>query len=319
MVMVSDSPPTDDDVNDYINILKKNQIDLLSKNDAIKMKKTQDNLVNNYTYTNEDIEKAIEAKKYIDSTIGNIGAEKTRVTIAVHASEEVLAERKKHVNELKMELLEVDSSQEIGLEKELKIAEELVVDAQIDLERKRIEERKVLDAEENRKNQMRCKYQAKKWSKVNKKAKMENERAYWEAYKLEMETQRKKQPQESFNPYARRKVKPQILWEVGQGIRECQSDINDKKNEKSSGNSGNDLLIDNREKVKKCGNEFNEKNKVSNLKVTKENKESTSDEMNVVHSTQNNDELFNMSHKNRLRRGISFQDYQKLKASIENI
>jgi hypothetical protein len=243
MDMVSNSPPTEDDVNGYINILKKNQIDLLSKNDAIKLKKTQDNLINNYTYTNEDIEKAIEAKKYIGCTIGNIGAEKTRVTIALHASEEILLESKKHVNKLKMELLEVHSSEEIRLEKELKIAEDLVENAEINLERKRSEVRKVIDAEENRKNRIRSKHQANSWSKVNKKAKMENERAYWEAYKPEMETQKKKQPQESFNPYARRKVKPQILWEVGQGIRKCKSDVNDKKSEKSSGNSGNDLLI----------------------------------------------------------------------------
>jgi len=85
MNMVSDSRPNENDVLNCVGQLRTNRIsDVLSKKQAIKMRKKQDELVNNYTYTKEDVEKSIQAR--MSKKVMNIGMERTRAGIAVQAA-----------------------------------------------------------------------------------------------------------------------------------------------------------------------------------------------------------------------------------------
>ena len=57
------------------------------------------------------------------------------------------------------------------------------------------------------------------WAKVNKRNKNKNNRTDFEVSQKEKEAAAKKAAstaKEKFNPFARRKVKPKILWKVGQ-------------------------------------------------------------------------------------------------------
>jgi RNA polymerase-associated protein RTF1 len=57
------------------------------------------------------------------------------------------------------------------------------------------------------------------WAKVNERAAKINQNADFESYKEQQakkEAEAKSGSEPRFNPYARRKVKPKILWEVGQ-------------------------------------------------------------------------------------------------------
>merc|ERR1712150_98613 len=134
-----------------------------------------------------------------------------------------------------------------------------------------------------------------------------------EAYRLEMEAQKLRESNSSFNPYARRKVKPQILWEVGQSIREHQIDISGENKLNVRGNSVDNLVSDNVNKVKMCGNELQEKSRVPEHNITKEHHVYRNEEDEVVHSK--NNVSYPMFSNNRVRRGISLEEYQKQKIS----
>ena len=74
MLAISDSKPTREDVALCVNQVKNRRggaYDILSKKEAKKMRKMQDDLVTNYTYTAEDIEKAITEKKALGKSISN--------------------------------------------------------------------------------------------------------------------------------------------------------------------------------------------------------------------------------------------------------
>merc|ERR1719253_783709 len=106
MFLISDSRPTDDDISMLVNQLKNSRLnhEILSKKRARKLRKYQDRLVTNYTYTKADIEKSIAAKK--KRKVGNIGMEKTRVAIQVQGAQEAVAERIAKLDDAKRALLE---------------------------------------------------------------------------------------------------------------------------------------------------------------------------------------------------------------------
>jgi RNA polymerase-associated protein RTF1 len=55
------------------------------------------------------------------------------------------------------------------------------------------------------------------WAKVNERASQMNQTADFESYKAQQAREKAEaKAAPTFNPYARRKVKPKILWEVGQ-------------------------------------------------------------------------------------------------------
>ena len=229
MALISDSKPQEDDVKALVSHLRDNRLndEILSKKRAIKLRRLQDKLVNNYTYTREDIEKSIAAKK--KRKVGNIGAEKTRAAIAVQAAQEDVNDAEAKLDEAKRALLEADEN-DMGveqLESAVTLATEALEDAKSALEEKKLEQERILTAEEIRKKRIKGADKIQDWNKVNERAMEKNKMADYEAYKQQREQEKKEaaaQGAPKFNPYARRKVKPKILWEVGQKTDEDDKD-----------------------------------------------------------------------------------------------
>ena len=229
MALISDSKPQEDDVKALISHLRDNRLndEILSKKRAIKLRKLQDKLVNNYTYTREDIEKSIAAKK--KRKVGNIGAETTRAAIAVQAAQEDVNDAEAKLDEAKRALLEADED-DMGvkqLESAVTLATKALEDAKSTLEEKKLEQERILTAEEIRKKRIKGADKIQDWNKVNERAMEKNKMADYEAYKQQREQEKKEaaaQGAPKFNPYARRKVKPKILWEVGQKTEEDDKD-----------------------------------------------------------------------------------------------
>ena len=218
MLTISDSKPTEDDVKMCLNQMKNRRggsRDVLSKKEAKKMKKVQDNLINTYTYTVEDIQKSVEQKTNLSKKISNIAAAKTKSDIAVKGAEAQLEEAKDHNMLLESQLLEVDGQdEEERVQDKLDKAKITIEELEEDLEKKKLIQAKVLEAEAQRLDRAVKNKKMQGWAKVNRKAKTANKTADVEAYKSEAANKdAKKGPKDL---YARRKAKKMILWEVGQ-------------------------------------------------------------------------------------------------------
>ena len=147
MVAISDSRPEKDDVDNYLNQLKNRRggaSSVLSKKEANSLRKKQDNLINNYTYTNEDIQRSIQVTKTLKKKIGNIGAEKTRVNIAVQAARAALEEAKTQKVDLETKLFEADPSEENVIQREVEAAVDKIEALEKNLADKIDEQKKVL-------------------------------------------------------------------------------------------------------------------------------------------------------------------------------
>ena len=232
MNMVSDSRPNENDVLNCVGQLRTNRIsDVLSKKQAIKMRKKQDELVNNYTYTKEDVEKSIQAR--MSKKVMNIGMERTRAGIAVQAARD-------DMNEATQQLVEAEAASKEGgnemdpnqLERNVELAADQLSEAKARLEEKLEGQKRILTADENRKQRIQQSKKVQHWNKVNEKAAKLNQNADFDSYKTQRE-QRIKEDAETgepkFNPYARRKVKPKMLWEVGQHDKSKEGIISEKK------------------------------------------------------------------------------------------
>lgn len=234
MITVSDSRPDDDDVTQFLTQLKNRRggaSAVLSKKEATSMRKKQDNLINTYTYTTEDIQKQIQVTKDLKKKVSNIGAEKTRVNTAVQASRTLLEDTIKQKEELETKLLEAEKNEEREIELKLEVIREKIEDCEEDLGKKIEEQKKILSAETSRKKQLQNNTKNQKWAKVNRRAIEANKTADVEAYKAEIE-KKKSGKKEPIDPYARRKAKPVILWDVGQTKKEEEKDTTSKDAEK---------------------------------------------------------------------------------------
>jgi len=220
--MISDSVPTDDDVQMCLNQMKNRRggKDVLSKKEANKMRKGQDDLVTNYTYTTQDIQKSVAAKKTLSKNISNIGAEKTKAAIAVDAAELQLEEAQTQLTELEMKLLEVDAMEEEAVQDELDVAKSRVGELEEELKKKKVAQEKIHIAEASRTKRMKNSEKNQNWAKVNERAKAANKAADVTAYKGELGARRDGLETGPKDLFARRKVKPKILWEVGQTMEE---------------------------------------------------------------------------------------------------
>mmetsp|Transcript_4817 Transcript_4817/g.6888 ORF Transcript_4817/g.6888 Transcript_4817/m.6888 type:complete len:536 (-) Transcript_4817:270-1877(-) len=310
MCLISDAAPTVDDISTYIEMMRNCRMEnkLLEKKSAIKMRKEQDDLVNNYVYTKDDIEKSIQAKKKFRKTVGNIGAEKTRVAIAVQAAKEALAEAKNKINELERALLEANQEEEKRIMEDLENAKDTLREAEDNLERKRNEEMTVLEAEEQRKNRMISAQKVRNWAKVNERAKIANKKADLEAYKTEMERNGNGNSEKGFDPMKKRKVKPKILWEVGQ-------DKDENVKHKTKGNPQDEAV-----KVRGDKNVFgssiykeHDQASIQKPKLLHQIQELALNEESLAQANAYSGALFGVQVKNRVRKGISLQEYQKLK------
>ena len=236
MALVSDSKPQEDDVRALVSHLRDSRLndDILSKKRAIKLRKVQDKLVNTYTYTREDIEKSVAAKK--KRKVGNIGAETTRAAIAVQAAQEDVKDAEARLDEARRAHLEAgeDDTGVDQLESAVTLATEALEDAKSRLEEKKLEQERILTAEQIRKKRIKGAEKIQEWNRVNERAMEKNKMADYEAYKQQREQEKREAAAQGqggapkFNPYARRKVKPKILWEVGQKADEDDNNNKDK-------------------------------------------------------------------------------------------
>ncbi len=238
MVMISDSRPDQDDINQYLSGLKNirgGSHQVLSKKEATSLRKKSDHLINNYKYTTEDIQKSIQLTKTLKKKIGNVAAEKTKAIIVVQAAQTELDDANKQRDELKMKIEMDPNDTDIGAtQKELEKLELDIETLEVKLNVAKEEQRKILNVESSRIKQLKGNEKNKKWALVNERAKQQNKLADIEAYKAELASKKSGQ-KEPVNHYARRKVKPKILWNVSGGGQEKKEDdnegVNDDNNE----------------------------------------------------------------------------------------
>lgn len=305
--MVSDAKPDADDVTQYFNHLKNRRggtRDVLSKKDATSLRKKQDILINNYTYTTEDIQKSIDANKKIT----NIALEKTRVATSVQAARTSLDDAKKDKSILESRLLEVDQNEEYKVNEEMEKANENIAALEQDLKVKEAEQEKVLRAEISRTKQLKNNQNNRKWAKVNDRAIAANKVADREAYKKELELQ-KSGRKETSDPYARRRVKPKNLWNVGQDDKDTNIDSGKSKQEAEKKKSAqedstevqdtNQVLLDLRSNMKK--------------KLSEQINDMSIDEEAIPSLMLNNNKKTTTA---RVRKGISLSQYFDLKAKV---
>lgn len=215
--LVSDAKPTQADVNQYETAMKtaRLQDEIVSKGEAIRLRRLQDELINNFTYTTEDVERQLKENKKKGATTGNLGLEQTRAAIAVQAAKNALMDAKAKLR------LATDST-------EINDAEEKVATAQKMLEQRLYEEGTILSKVQGRKTRLVNRSTDRSWAKVNERAIRTNQQADSGAFKEKSKpAEQSGDGQPVFNPYARRKVKPKILWEVGQ--KEEKKDGDEKK------------------------------------------------------------------------------------------
>jgi len=218
MITISDHRPTEDDVNKYISQLKidRKNDDMLLKKKALKIRKRQDNLVNNYTYTKEDIEKLVIEKKKRNKKASNIGLEKTHIAIAVQAAKDAVKDAEERLEQAKITLMEADESAEGTLTEEVALVEATLEDAKALLKERIEEQQKILKDEEERNNRLKGSSKVQNWVKVNQRARLANQNADFLSYKDQLAKEKAEASAEpKFDPFARRKVKPKNLWEVG--------------------------------------------------------------------------------------------------------
>lgn len=244
MYLVSDSRPTDDDVKKYISAQKSSRREVLGKRQAARIRKQKDELTMNYTYTEADIERNVAERKKTGKALTNLGLEQTRVAIAVQAAQSTLDDAQRRLEDAKRSHLEASENDSEDLEKAIEDAEEAVTEAKRNLDEKQEEEKRVLEIVEKRKKKLE---KRQNWNKVNERAAKMNQTADFQSYKdqqAKKEAESKSGATPRFNPYARRKVKPKILWEVGQKEEKKDddatkvSDSNETREEAVEGSNG---------------------------------------------------------------------------------
>lgn len=217
--LVSDAKLTQADITQYETAMKtaRLQDDLVGKREAIRLRRSQDDLISNFTYTAEDIERQLTENKKKGQTSANLGLEQTRAAIAVQAARDALAEARALLK----------SAVDIA---EINDAETKIESAQQLLNQRLEEEKRIQEKVRTRKNRLVSRSTDRKWAKVNERAMKMNQQADYGASKEKeavADTGASGQP--VFNPYARRKVKPKILWEVGQ--KDEKKDADEKKDD----------------------------------------------------------------------------------------
>ena len=215
MYLVSNAPPSLEDLQKYTTAQRNNRLEIVSKRRATKLYRLQQNLVENYTYTTEDIEKNLQKRKKLGKLSGNLGGEKTKAAIALQAAKDAYKEADNRFTEAKLKLMEAGDDDNIEeLNKTVKECEAAVEEAKKVLGEKQNEERRLREIEDDYKRRLKSRSRDRNWAKVNARALKENQRADREAHK------EKAEKADVTNLSARRKVKPKVLWKVGQGDEE---------------------------------------------------------------------------------------------------
>jgi RNA polymerase-associated protein RTF1 len=234
MYLISDSRPSQDDVNKYMNVMKSARAKVLSKRQAAKLRRKQDELVNNYTYTKEDIERNLQERKKTGKTAANLSLAQTRADLEVRSARSAIADAQSRLEDGNRALLELggsDARKEADLERNAEMSRKELNQAKLELETRLEEQEKVKDVADKQKKKLTTRRKDMDWAKVNQRNKELNETADFEAFKEQKaraEAEAKSGGQPKFNPYARRKVKPKMLWEVGQKEEKKDDDPKEK-------------------------------------------------------------------------------------------
>jgi RNA polymerase-associated protein RTF1 len=308
MYLVSDEAPKEKDVRQYISVQKNLRAEVLSKRRAIKLRRLQDDLVNNYRYTKEDIERNLETRKKEGKSAANLGSELTRVTIAVQGAKHSIEETERKLGEAKRISLEYsghNEKEELELSNNVKDAERALDDAKAGLEKRVEDERNTIAAVEDRKRRLTKRSKDINWAKVNQRALEANQKVDREANKVQEVSAAGKKTE--FNPYARRKVRPKILWKVGQTEPEDKDDeaaVGEEKKESREEIAKDDKAM---EDTPGLIPELNEKDAGLN-----ENHQFAIDEEVLAGRGAGSK---NRVTKQRIRKGLSLSDYLERKAS----
>jgi RNA polymerase-associated protein RTF1 len=315
MYLVSDSRPTDEDVKKYESVQKSSRQDVLGKREALRLRKKQDELVNNYTYTEADIAMNVAERKKTGKAPKNLGLEQTRVAIAVQAAQSAVDDAQRKVDDAKRAYLEASENDSDELEKAMEEAQTALAEAKSNLEEKKDEEQRLLAIVERRKEKLT---RRQNWQKVNERAAKMNQTADFQSYK---DQQAKKEAESMsgsaprFNPYARRRVKPKILWEVGQK--------EEKKDDDATKTSDNEARDEADEAVKAANakddqqmTEAPQEDILGSQKLIDDRHQFSIDEEALTPDTTS---FLGTSRKkqkvSRTRRGLSLADYQKQKSA----
>ncbi len=320
MITVSDHRPSADDVAKYVSQLKTDRLrdDILLKKHANKLRKKQDELVYNYTYTKEDIENLIKDRKMRSKKASNIGLEKTRIGIAVQAARDAVEEAKRRIEDAKVERMEANDVQTIAkAESDMKRAQEALEDAESNLEEKLEEQKRIHADEQERINKMKKSSKIQNWVKVNQRAKLANQHADFQSYK---EHRAKEQAAGSsepkFDPYARRKVKPKNLWEVGGKDKKSENKADDGVQEEKK-DSSHPSDRDDSNAVKDFENETkrDEVPETQNLEMPGQSNQFAFDDDIMIGGDITSIGLGMKKAKARVRKGLSLDDYQERKTA----
>jgi len=235
MNLVSDTPVDELDVIKYSNAQRNLRKPVLTKRRATKLSRMLHTLINNYTYTKEDIEANLQKRKKQGKSLANLGSEQTKIAIAVQAARDALFEANRKLKELQKEQLESGDNHDTSvLDKAVEEAQKDVEENEKALKEVEEEEKKLKDTVAERKRRLANRKKDQNWAKVNERALQANQRADLDANKQKENSSLTASgtKKAEFNPYARRKVKPKILWEVGQDKDEQGNDVEPKGEEK---------------------------------------------------------------------------------------
>lgn len=327
MSLISNVPPTPEDYAKYVSAQKDHRKDVLTKRQAKKISRLRDDLVNNYTYTAQDIEKSLAERKKEGKGLKNLGSEQTKAQIALQAAMDTFNEAERALAEAKKSLENGDSTIDARvLEANVDKAEEQLEEAKNALQARKDELKAVKDAVAMRKRRLAQRAKDRNWAKVNQRNLTKNQRTDFEVSQKEKEASEAKAKavadgaKEKFNPFARRRVKPKILWKVGQ--TEDQ-----EGGGQDAAAKGEEEKKDNREDM----NAADKKNELQQSTTTphlvheekasgglNQNHQFTIDEEVLAQSSDLNGfsrlSLNKRSQKQRVRKGISISDYLDRKA-----
>ena len=285
---------------------------VLSKREAAKMRKHMRAISENYQYTKEDIDKLVEEKKKRKG-VTNIGLAKTKIEADINAARAIVNEctvkLDKAIKESENDgMLDVDEESDI-----VRAARNALQKAEEKLQTRLNEKEKIIIAEKRRRVAISKSSKAQNWEKVNELAKQENRAADFESYKQRQMEAAAKAKNPEFDPYARRRVKPQLLWEVG-------GRDDDEKKEEPEAQGG--------QPAKEEANDSTAVNKNKELEVKKPLFQNISRRTNVdfaideeawvnrISSSMTGDADSDVYvFKNQIRKGISLAEYQERKAS----
>lgn len=321
MLTISDHRPNQEDVTRLVSQLKTERLtdDILTKKRGNKLRKRQDELVNNYTYTKDDIDMLVKEKKKRNKKSLNIGLEKTRVALAVQAAQDEVEEIKRRI-EIEEQQLQTDDAPELtkdALEKE----KEALEMANQKLEECITEQQRIQKVDEDRVNKLKQSSKVQNWTKVNRKAKMANRNADFQSY-LEQQAREKMQgsAEPKFDPYARRRQKPKNLWEVGgpnqssENVSEINGSSGAVEEEKKETTERDDANVG-----KEGGNGENKREEIpeqpQKLEMPGQTNKFAFDDDIMIGGDMTNLGIGTKKVETRSRKGLSLDDYQERKTA----